>query len=103
MSDRTEFRAARLQRERFRALEAERRVEMLRGRLVARADLENAARQAYTVARDVLRAWVAETIRAESSLTDLDAVDAYLTRTGRDVLTTISTRLEAARPARGDA
>lgn len=99
----SEFRAARLQRERFRALEAERRVEALRGGLVARADLENATRQAYAVARDVLRAWVAETARDQDTLGGLDATETYLTRTGRDALTTISTRLEAARPARGDA
>jgi hypothetical protein len=88
------FHAARLQRERFRALAAEHKVVALCAGLIEVAAMQQAADHAAATARDVLCEWVAATARDQAGLTDPADAEAYLRRTGREALTAICSRLQ---------
>lgn len=89
------YRAARCDRERFRALAAEHRVATLRGRLIEAADMQRAAALVAEVAREVLGRWV-DAARHQVG-TDPDDAERWLRRTGRDALNSICNEIRTAR------
>lgn len=76
-----ELAAARIRRERWRALEAERRLAALRAGHFVAADLAEAHRLAVAIVAAELRAWVVEAGRAVAPISDTAEAEALLRRT----------------------